>query len=114
MDDLTRRLMLFDFYGDLLTDKQREVYDLYYQKDLSLGEIAELWHVSRASVYDLLHRTDKTLGKYEKALALLDGFIKREQICKSLTDYIKENIEDIPELFKAKLEVFISELMELE
>ncbi len=74
MDRLTRRVLLYDFYGSLLTQKQQEIYDLYYQQDLSLGEIAELQGVSRPAVYDLLKRAEEALENYETKL----GLIKRQ------------------------------------
>ena len=113
MDKLTRRLMLFDFYGALLTDKQKEVYDLYYQQDLSLGEIAEIWQVSRASVYDLLRRTEQGLEKYEAALALLDDFNQREQILKSLSECLEAGDKEIPESWRDRLHALISELVSI-
>ena len=45
-----RMTMLFDFYGELLTDRQKEFYDLYYNEDLSLSEIAENYGISRQGV----------------------------------------------------------------
>ena len=50
--------MLFDFYGDLLTDKQKELFDLYYNEDLSLSEIAEQAEISRQGVRDAIVRAE--------------------------------------------------------
>jgi predicted DNA-binding protein YlxM (UPF0122 family) len=71
MKELARRSLLLDYYGGLLTEKQRIIYELYYQEDLSLGEIADLQQVSRNAVYDLITRTDEKLEHYEKALGLI-------------------------------------------
>ena len=49
-DETVYRTMLFDFYGELLTDKQREYFDLHYNEDYSLGEIAEMTGISRQGV----------------------------------------------------------------
>ena len=51
-----RMTMLFDFYGELLTDRQKEFYDLYYNEDLSLSEIAENYGISRQGVRDVIVR----------------------------------------------------------
>ena len=51
-----RMTMLFDFYGELLTDRQKEFYDLYYNEDLSLSEIAENYGISRQGVRDVIKR----------------------------------------------------------
>ena len=57
-DETVWRTMLFDFYGDLLTDKQREYYDLHYNQDLSLAEIAASSGISRQGVWDNIRRAD--------------------------------------------------------
>lgn len=71
MKELARRSLLLDYYGGLLTEKQRIIYELYYQEDLSLGEIADLQQVSRNAVYDLITRTDEKLEHYERSLGLI-------------------------------------------
>ena len=53
-----RMTMLFDFYGELLTDRQKEFYDLYYNEDLSLSEIAENYGISRQGVRDVIVRAE--------------------------------------------------------
>ena len=58
-------VMLYDLYGGLLTEKQQEVFDLYHQCDLSLGEIAAEQNISRPAVHDLIKRTEHLLEKYK-------------------------------------------------
>jgi len=70
---LERRVLLnqlYDHYKPLLTEKQREVYELYEFSDLSLGEIAEIYGNSRQAVYDLLFRTKSKLEKLEEKMGL--------------------------------------------
>ena len=55
------RSMLFDFYGELLTDKQREYFDLRYNEDLSLGEIAEQCGISRQGVWEIVRRAEAAM-----------------------------------------------------
>ena len=62
---------LFDLYGGLLTDKQRDCLNMYFYDDLSLSEISEELGVSRQAVHDLLKRVEQTLEKYENKLGLL-------------------------------------------
>ena len=57
--------MLFDFFGSLLTDKQRVFFNLYYNEDLSLSEIAEKANISRQGVYDIINRALKSLEEFE-------------------------------------------------
>lgn len=71
---------LYDFYGQLLTEKQREILDLYCIHDLSFGEIAEEIGISRQGVYDTIKRAGKTLDEYESKLELLKRFNNREVI----------------------------------
>ena len=67
MDDETLRMtMLFDFFGELLTEKQREYYDLYYNEDLTLSEIAKMAGISRQGVYDIITRAEKALVEIEQ------------------------------------------------
>ncbi len=63
--------MLFDFYGELLTDKQKELFDLYYNEDLSLSEIAEQADISRQGVRDAIVRAETILRETEDRLRLV-------------------------------------------
>jgi hypothetical protein len=62
---------LLAWYGTLLTEKQRDFFDLYYHQDLSLSEIADEFKISRPAVADNLHRAQEHLEHYEQALGLL-------------------------------------------
>ena len=62
--------LLNDFYGELLTEKQRQYIDLYYNDDLSLGEIGENEGISRQGVRDILVRAENTLLETEKKIGL--------------------------------------------
>ena len=74
MDALERALLL-DYYGGMLTDKQRECFDMRYNQDLSLGEIAEMLGVSRQAVNDNLTRTEALLRRMEENI----GCVKRDR-----------------------------------
>lgn len=65
-DDTLQMTMLIDFFGDLLTEKQREYLDLYHNEDLSLSEIAEKYGISRQGVHDIITRAEKKLTGIEK------------------------------------------------
>ena len=69
-----RMAMLFDFYGDLLTERQREFYDLYYNEDLSLAEIAENYGISRQGVRDVIVRAESAMQAIEDKTGLLRRF----------------------------------------
>jgi hypothetical protein len=68
--------MLMDFYGQLLTDKQLTALDMYYNEDLSLGEIAEEYEISRQGVRDNIKRGERQLCEYEEKLGLAKRFLK--------------------------------------
>jgi predicted DNA-binding protein YlxM (UPF0122 family) len=93
MDDLARRALRYDFYGSLLTEKQRQYYDLYFQQDLSLGEISELQGISRTAVYDLLKRTDEALLQYEEKLGLVQKYLAGQAVIQEL----KQKLEALKE-----------------
>ena len=71
-----RMTMLFDFFGSLLTEKQREFYDLYYNEDLSLSEIAEEADISRQGVYDIITRAVKSLEEFENKTGAVQRWIE--------------------------------------
>ncbi|NBK77933.1 DNA-binding protein [bacterium D16-76] len=65
---------LLDFYGDMLTEKQQEVIDAYYNEDLSLAEIAEDWGITRQGVRDAIKRAEQQLTEMEERLGLARRF----------------------------------------
>ena len=71
-----RVAVLFDFYGEMLTDKQKDVIDLYYNEDLSLAEIAEHEGISRQGVRDLIKKAEEELFVLEDKLGLAQKFGK--------------------------------------
>ena len=72
--DALEMALLFDTYGGMLTDKQRECFDMRYNQDLSLGEIAEMMGVSRQAVNDNLKKTEALLRRMEENI----GSVKRD------------------------------------
>lgn len=91
---------LFDWYEVLLTDKQREVFEMYYKDNFSLAEISQEMDVSRAAVSDLLKRVCKILEDYEKKLKLVQKYHTRAQIYGK----IKELQIDVVNRFVEQLE----------
>src|SRR5690606_23014901 len=74
IEKTVRMSLLFDFYGQLLTPRQQEFFALYYDDDLSLGEIASQYGVSRQAVYDILKRSSQALEELESKLRLVERF----------------------------------------
>ena len=79
MNRLYEQTMLFDFYGELLTEHQRRVYEDAVYNDLSLSEIAEEQGISRQGVHDLIRRCDRILQDYESKLHLVERFARRSE-----------------------------------
>ena len=71
-----RMTMLFDFYGEILTERQKEFYDLYYNEDLSLAEIAEHDGISRQGVRDVIVRAETIMTELEDKTGLLKRFMQ--------------------------------------
>lgn len=90
MEDRVEISLLMDFYGPLLTEKQSNIMELYYNEDLSLGEIAEINNTSRQAIHDLIKRCYKQLLSYENRLNLLQKSIDRENKIMNLLKYFKD------------------------
>lgn len=75
VNEILKRALLYDFYGELLTEHQKEIYGQFISEDLSLGEIAKDAGISRQGVHDLVKRCDQTLVSYEEKLCLVEKFM---------------------------------------
>ncbi|MGN0425150.1 MAG: YlxM family DNA-binding protein [Acetatifactor sp.] len=95
--------MLFDFYGELLTEHQKQVYEDAVYNDLSLSEIAETYGISRQGVHDLIKRCDKLLQGYEDKLHLIERFGKAKETVR-LIQTMTEISEEGAEVLKKRLE----------
>lgn len=84
---------LFDFYGELLSDQRKEVFELYYNDDLSLSEIAEQIGITRQGVRDTVKKAEKQLSEYESKLGLAGRFKKITESCERIALRL-EAIED--------------------
>lgn len=110
MDKIVEKNLLYDFYGELLTDHQKKIYEDAVYGDFSLSELAEEYGISRQGVHDLLKRCDKILEEYEDKLHMIERFeilrkdvLRIEEIAEkleedeskeigSLTKHIKQNL----------------------
>ena len=85
--------LLFDYYGDLLTDRQKECFDLKYNQDLSLAEIAEQLQVSRQGVHDNLSRAEALLKNMEEKT----GCVRRDMQCHLAAQQIRKAAQELSE-----------------
>ncbi len=86
---------LYDYYGDLLTDKQKEYFEDYYFNNYSLQEIAENYEVSRNAVHKQLKEIENKLIDYEDKLNLQKRAEEIREIISDLDENIKEQIEEL-------------------
>lgn len=99
MDELLLTTMLFDFYGELLTKKQKNVFELYYLYDFSLNEISSQLNISRQAVQESIKRTKTILKNYEQKLGLIKKYLIKKQkidkIIKKLDNLDKQSSKQI-------------------
>lgn len=91
MESKVRQTYLYDFYGELLNEHQRKVFEDFVFNDLSLGEIAEEQGISRQAVHDMIRRSVRKLEEYENRLHLMERFLelreKAVRIRQAAADY---------------------------
>lgn len=87
MEEKIEQAYLYDFYGELLNERQRKIYEDFVFNDLSLGEIADEEGISRQGVHDMIKRCTKALEEYERKLHLVEKFL-----------FAKKQVEEIHQL----------------
>lgn len=93
MNEILKQALLYDFYGELLNDHQKEIYEQFVLEDLSLSEIAQGAGISRQGVHDLVKRCQKALEGYEEKLHLVERFLR-----------IKENVQQIDQILDVQID----------
>ena len=85
--------LLFDFYGEMLTDKQKEVFDLYYNEDLSLAEISEHIGITRQGVRDVIVRAEAYLTEIEDKTGLIRRFHTMQGQLRQVADCARQVLD---------------------
>ena len=113
MDKIYEQTMLFDFYGELLTQHQRSIYEDAVYNDMSLGEIATERGISRQGVHDLIRRCDKILQDYESKLHLVERFARAKEMVAEIEKLTapEADIIDLQERLQ-RIKVLSRELLE--
>lgn len=106
-----RAAWLYDFYGNLLTEKQRNMVELYYHQDLSLSEIADLTGVSRQAIHDAIKRSEISLEEYEEKLGYLAYHFKQTKITQEIEKIIYSL--EIDEENRQQLLILLTELLKI-
>ena len=94
MNGLLEQALLYDFYGELLTNHQKEIYEQFVLDDLSLSEIAESVGISRQGVHDLVKRCNKILEGYEAKLHLVEKFLSVKSKVQRMNELLEEETKD--------------------
>lgn len=108
MDKLIERGLLFDYYGGLLNDKNKRIYEASAVDDMSLAEISEEIGISRQAVSETLKRLDRKLKGYEREL----GLISKTRLIEERLDLLREAVRTDP-LDKERLEDIIDRIYEV-
>ena len=96
MKELVYYTMLYDIYGNLLTNKQKEYFEAYYFNNLSLSELANIYNISRNAIHKQLKETIKRLENYEDNLRLAKKNEMLENIIKKTSDEeIKRKLQEV-------------------
>ena len=101
MNEILEQGLLYDFYGELLTSHQKEIYEQFVLEDLSLGEIANEAGISRQGVHDLVKRCQRTLEGYEKKLHLVEKFLSIQEKIREI-DKVLDSYESKEEMKPSK------------
>ena len=115
MEEKVKICMLSTFYGKLLTEKQYQFIDDYYNKDLSLSEIAENHGITRQAVRDMLKKGEKKLFEYEEKLLFMKRMLNQEkkieeillELTKIQKDYTDNEVASILENVKKELNCLV-------
>lgn len=111
MNEILEQALLYDFYGELLTSHQKEIYEQFILEDLSLGEIAEDAGISRQGVHDLVKRCNKALQGYEEKLHLVEKFLKVKAKVKKI-DEVLEQYKDDADILVREIRKISDEIIE--
>ena len=103
MEAFVKQSLLYDFYGDLLTDHQKKLFEAYVLDDLSLGEIAAETGISRQGVHDTIKRCNVLLSEYEEKLKLVERFMKVKEKIVQIQE--SDDIQEIRNTAKEILEL---------
>ena len=104
MEKIVEQGLLYDYYGELLTEHQKKIYEDAVYQDLSLSEIAEEAGISRQGVHDLIKRCDKILQEYEDKLHLVakasSAKAKAEEICRLSADKSEDSVARMKRIYE--------------
>ena len=110
MDKILEQTLLYDFYGELLTDHQKQIYEDVVLNDYSFSEVAEEKGISRQSVHDLIKRCNKILQEYESKLHLVEKFVTIKEQIEEMEKSLRETEEPDKEALVRQLNGILENL----
>lgn len=113
MKSIVEQTMLYDFYGELLTPHQRQIYEDVVFNDMSLGEVAREMAITRQGVHDLIKRCDRILDGYEEKLKLVEKFRRTRQMAERIRQLTEEYRAGGSDALLAQIESIAGEIMDL-
>lgn len=114
MEKIVEQGLLYDFYGELLTEHQKVIYEDVIFNDLSLSEIAREQGITRQGVHDMIKRCDKILCGYEEKLGLVSKFLKTKKMVEEIHGLTKEFMETEDKSLIERVAQISNEIMALE
>ena len=109
MEEILKQTLLYDFYGELLTEHQKQVYEDVILNDYSLSEVAASLGISRQGVHDMVRRSSRLLEEYEAKLHLMERFVSLREKVGEIHKLAQEQAQD-PKM--AKIDEIASEILE--
>ena len=110
MDKILEQTLLYDFYGELLTDHQKQIYEDVVLNDYSFSEVAEEKGISRQGVHDLIKRCNKSLQEYESKLHLVEKFVTIKEQIEEMEKSLRETEEPDKEALVRQLNGILENL----
>ena len=105
MDRIYEQTLLYDFYGDLLNEHQKNVFEDAVFNDLSLSEVAETHGITRQAAHDLIRRVTRTLQGYEDKLHMISRFKRIEELAAGIEGFAAADDPDMSEIRKYAVDI---------
>ncbi len=110
MEEILKQTLLYDFYGELLTEHQKQIYEDVVLNDYSFSEVAEEKGISRQGVHDLIKRCNKILQEYESKLHLVEKFVTIKEQIEEMEKSLRETEEPDKEALVRQLNGILENL----
>lgn len=106
MEKIVEQNLLYDFYGELLTEHQRQIYEDAVYGDLSLSELASEYGITRQGIHDLIKRCDKILLGYEEKLHLVEKFNETKRLASKIHELAKtDNVDSFEQIRQLSMQI---------